>query len=119
VVVPYEYDAYHEVSEAVYTILLKHSPLVHPLSCDEAYLDVTGQGDPVEKARCIRNEIFEATGCTASVGIGPSLLIANMATKKAKPNGQFRVEQSVRISSSRGFHFSVADVGLNVVSKTY
>jgi hypothetical protein len=40
-------------------------------------------------AEVLRAEIFEATECTASVGLGPSLLLARLATRKAKPNGTF------------------------------
>lgn len=78
----------------VYKILLNATACVQPVSCDEAYLDVTGLGDPEEVAASIRQQIFEATGCTASAGIGPSMLVARLATKKGKPNGQFRIETS-------------------------
>jgi DNA repair protein REV1 len=90
VTIPYEFDAYQEVSEAVYDILLQHSRMVQPLSCDEAYLDVSVCEDPKAVARQIRQQIA-AMGCTASVGIGPSLLVARIATKKAKPDGMFRI----------------------------
>jgi DNA repair protein REV1 len=61
---------------------------VQPLSCDEAFLDVTGLGDPEAVARELRAHILSQTGCTASAGIGPNMLLARLATKKAKPNGQ-------------------------------
>lgn len=84
----------------VYKILLNATACVQPVSCDEAYLDVTGLGDPEEVAASIRQQIFDATGCTASAGIGPSMLVARLATKKGKPNGQFRIEASeVRLST--------------------
>lgn len=96
VVIPYEFDAYHEVSEAIYRILLQHAPVVQPMSCDEAYLDITGVcDDPVRLAEELRTKILEATKCNASVGIGPSILLANMATRKAKPNGVFRIQVEV------------------------
>ena len=75
----------------VYRILLKATACVQPVSCDEAYLDVTGLGDPEEVVSSIRQHIFEATGCTASAGVGPTMLIARLATKKGKPNGQYRI----------------------------
>ena len=75
----------------MYRILLKATACVQPVSCDEAYLDVTGLGDPQDVASSIRQQIFEATGCTASAGIGPSMLIARLATKKGKPNGHYRI----------------------------
>ncbi len=58
------------VSEDVYRILLRYSSCVQPLSCDEAYLDVTGLGDPEALAARIRAEVAAATGCTASAGGG-------------------------------------------------
>ena len=76
----------------VYKILLQATACVQPVSCDEAYLDVTGLGDPSEVATSIRQQILEATGCTASAGIGPCMLVARLATKKGKPNGQFRIQ---------------------------
>ena len=44
VVVPYEFEKYEVVSEAVYRAMLRHSACVQPLSCDEAFMDVTGEG---------------------------------------------------------------------------
>uniref|UniRef100_A0A383W0I0 DNA polymerase kappa n=1 Tax=Tetradesmus obliquus TaxID=3088 RepID=A0A383W0I0_TETOB len=88
-VVPYEFDKYEEISEQVYRILLRHTPVVQPLSCDEAFFDITGlPGDPQQRVAQIRGEIEAATSCTASAGIGPNMLLARLATKAAKPNGQ-------------------------------
>jgi len=89
----------------VYRILLKATACVQPVSCDEAYLDVTGLGDPEEVASSIRQQIFEATGCTASAGIGPSMLIARLATKKGKPNGQYRINPR-EVSKSVNAHIA-------------
>lgn len=54
VVVPYEFERYQTVSEQVYCILLRYSSVVQALSCDEAYVDVTGLGDPEKIAADIR-----------------------------------------------------------------
>lgn len=81
----------------VYKILMRHTAVVQPLSCDEAYLDVTGLGDPEAMVASIRREIQSATGCNASAGIGPNLLLARLATAKAKPNGQHIVRQSAAL----------------------
>eukprot|EP00873_Tetraselmis_striata_P038497 jgi/Tetstr1/458761/TSEL_045146.t2 len=88
-VMPYQFERYQEISDKVYSILLKYTAAVQPISCDEAFLDVTGLGDPTRMAADIRQEIEEQTGCTASAGIGPNMLLARLATKKAKPDGQF------------------------------
>lgn len=63
------------------------------MSCDEAFLDVTNlEGeDPEHLASTIRKEIFETTGCTASAGIAGNMLLARLATRNAKPEGQFHI----------------------------
>ena len=88
IVMPYTFDAYERVSEEIYRVFLRHSSHVKPVSCDEAYLDVTGQGDPVRIAADIRAEIARATGCNASAGISSNMLLARLATAQAKPDGQ-------------------------------
>jgi DNA repair protein REV1 len=57
---------------------MRNTSAVQPLSCDEAYLDVTGLGDPEEIAARVRSQIKAATGCPASVGIGPNPLVARL-----------------------------------------
>ncbi|KAL4443032.1 hypothetical protein ABPG77_008523 [Micractinium sp. CCAP 211/92] len=91
VVVPYMFAEYEAVSEKVYRTLLRRTSCVEALSCDEAYLDVTGLGDPEQLAAEIRAEIQSTTGCTASAGIGPNPLMARIASERAKPNGQLRI----------------------------
>ena len=91
----------------MYKILLKATACVQPVSCDEAYLDVTGLGDPEVVAASIRQQIFDATGCTASAGIGPSMLVARLATKRGKPNGQFRIESNQVILPTKAKHSKV------------
>lgn len=54
-------------------------------------MDVTGMGDPDAIASAIREEIFAATKCTASAGVGGNMLLARLATKKAKPNGMYHI----------------------------
>lgn len=66
---------------------------IQAVSCDEAYLDVTHSKveDPELLASSIRKEIYETTGCTASVGIAGNMLMARIATRTAKPNGQYHI----------------------------
>lgn len=92
VVVPTRFDVYRREAAVVRSILLRFSPLVEPLSLDEAYLDVTahpGAAGPL--AMVIRQLIFKRTRLTASAGIGPNKLIAKIASELKKPNGQFEV----------------------------
>ncbi|ONH91784.1 hypothetical protein PRUPE_8G136700 [Prunus persica] len=90
VIIPYDFEAYEEVADQFYDILHKHSNKVQAVSCDEAFLDVTdAEGlDPEVLASTVRKEIFEATGCTASAGISRNMLMARLATRTAKPDGQ-------------------------------
>ncbi|CAK7330023.1 unnamed protein product [Dovyalis caffra] len=90
VIFPYNFKAYEEVADQLYNILHKHCNRVQAVSCDEAFLDVTDTdvGDPELLASTIRKEIFETTGCTASAGIAGNMLMARLATRSAKPDGQ-------------------------------
>ncbi|KAM0825990.1 hypothetical protein ACQ4PT_069173 [Festuca glaucescens] len=89
-VVPYNFDAYGEVADQFYGILHKYCSKVQALSCDEAFLDMTEcLDDNVEEVtQRMRNEIFGTTKCTASAGIAENRLLARLATRSAKPNGQ-------------------------------
>ncbi|CAK9187090.1 unnamed protein product [Ilex paraguariensis] len=90
VIFPYDFDAYEEVADQFYNILHKHCNKVQAVSCDEAFLDVAMADveDPVILASIIRKEIFEITKCTASAGIAGNMLMARLATRSAKPDGQ-------------------------------
>ncbi|MEN0020111.1 MAG: DNA polymerase IV, partial [Planctomycetota bacterium] len=72
VVVRGRFERYRELSDRVFEVLESFTPVVEPLSIDEAFLDVTGSvrllGEPVEMARAIREKIKSETGLTASVG---------------------------------------------------
>jgi nucleotidyltransferase/DNA polymerase involved in DNA repair len=67
--------------------------IIQAVSCDEAFLDVTHSKveDPELLASSIRKEIYETTGCRASAGIAGNMLIARIATRTAKPNGQYHI----------------------------
>ncbi|KNC48536.1 DNA repair protein REV1 [Thecamonas trahens ATCC 50062] len=87
VVVPYEFDKYAAVSKALYRVFVAFSDKVQAVSVDEAYLDMTGLGQPAELASEMRAQIHELSGCTASIGAGPNMLLARIATSLAKPDG--------------------------------
>ena len=86
------FDVYKEVSRQIREIFLDYTPLVEPLSLDEAYLDVTTnlKGMPLASdiAREIRARILERTGLTASAGISYNKFLAKLASDHRKPNGQ-------------------------------
>ncbi|XP_057782896.1 DNA repair protein REV1 isoform X2 [Salvia miltiorrhiza] len=93
VIVPYDFGAYEMVADQFYDILHNHCNKVQAVSCDEAFLDVSESemGDHELLASIIRKEILNTTGCTASAGIAENMLMARLATKTAKPDGQFYI----------------------------
>ncbi|KAF9125676.1 deoxycytidyl transferase [Mortierella sp. 14UC] len=115
-VVPYEFQQYEDISIEFYKILLGYADELQAVSVDEALVDISSkclptwdvgirgsqfrasagsQNDdpsrmtPAAFALKVREEIFLATGCHASVGIGPNILLAKLSTKRAKPHGQY------------------------------
>ena len=92
-VVPPRFDVYRAVSRQIRDVFEDYTPLVEPLSLDEAYLDVTtnlkGIPTAVAVAREVRARILEATGLTASAGISYNKFLAKLASEQRKPNGQF------------------------------
>lgn len=91
VVRPGRHERYAEVSEQVFTILGSYSPLVEPLSIDEAFVDVTASralfGDGEAIATAIRARVREELGLTASAGVAPSKFVAKIASDLRKPDG--------------------------------
>nr|XP_009932873.1 PREDICTED: DNA repair protein REV1 isoform X2 [Opisthocomus hoazin] len=95
--VSYDFDAYKEVARTVYEILASYTHNIEAVSCDEALVDITEiltetRLTPDELANAIRTEIKAQTKCTASVGMGSNILLARMATRKAKPDGQYHLK---------------------------
>ncbi len=92
IVLPTRFDVYRREAAVIRGILHRFTPLVEPLSLDEAYLDVTAHpGAPGPLAQVIRDMIFQKTKLTSSAGIGPSKLVAKIASEINKPNGQLEV----------------------------
>jgi DNA polymerase-4 len=91
VVVHPDFERYRLVSSQVMEILRACTPLVEPLSLDEAYLDVTENawGEPLgrEVAKRLKSQIREATGLTASAGVAPNKFLAKIASGYRKPDG--------------------------------
>jgi len=86
-----DHGKYARVSSQIQAILAEFSPLVEPLSLDEAFLDVTGMGlmeaDPVEIARKIKQRIQNELQLTASAGVAPNKFLAKLASDLGKPDG--------------------------------
>lgn len=85
------FDVYREVSDQIRDIFRSYTPLVEPLSLDEAYLDVTtplrGPASATLIAQAIRKEIFAATNLTASAGVSFNKFLAKVASDINKPDG--------------------------------
>src|SRR5687767_14835089 len=86
-----DFSRYREVSNQVFALFRSVTPLVEPLSLDEAYLDVTENtwNEPLATpvARRIKALIFETTGLTASAGVAPNKFLAKIASAWRKPDG--------------------------------
>jgi DNA polymerase-4 len=91
VFLPPDFDSYRAYSNRFREILLSFSPVVEPLSLDEAFLDVSGArrlfGEPREIADRIRAAVRDELGLSASVGVGSTKLVAKLASVRAKPDG--------------------------------
>ncbi len=119
VAIPYDFEGYKEVillqsiisniksnfpfgvfkvSTSLYNTVAAYTLDLEAVSCDELYADITSvlrqSGlTPAEFATHLKEVIFNKTQCNASVGMGPNMLMARLATKKAKPNGQFYINK--------------------------
>ena len=96
IVLPPRFERYHAVSKVVMNALGTFSPLVEPLSLDEAFVDMTGCealfGSPREMGEAVRSAVFEATGLTVSVGVSTTKYVAKVASDCRKPDGLTVVE---------------------------
>jgi len=92
---PPRFEVYRAVSRQIHAIFADYTPLVEPLSLDEAYLDVTanlrGLTTASATAAEIRARILDQTGLTASAGVSYNKLLAKLASEHRKPNGQYVV----------------------------
>jgi DNA polymerase-4 len=88
---PVRMERYQEVSKEVFRIFRRFTPLMEPISLDEAFLDVTDStrlfGSPVDIASRIKKIVAEETGLTVSAGVAPSKFLAKIASDIHKPDG--------------------------------
>ncbi len=89
--VPGRMDRYLEVSRAVRSIFESFSPVVEPLSLDEAFIDLTGTerllGTPIHAARALKRRVQEETRLVVSVGVAPTKMAAKILSDLSKPDG--------------------------------
>jgi DNA polymerase-4 len=87
VFLPPDFGYYREASRQVMGIVRRHVDQVEVVGLDEAYLELSGLPAPHSAMRLVRNEIERATGLGCSIGIGPSKLVAKVASDAEKPRG--------------------------------
>ncbi|MGF7236376.1 MAG: DNA polymerase IV [Frankia sp.] len=91
VIVPPDQAAYRSASNEIMAVFREITPLVAPLSVDEAFLDVAGArrrlGSPATIASAIRARVAATQGLTCSVGVAPSMMVAKIASALCKPDG--------------------------------
>ncbi|CAF0732253.1 unnamed protein product [Adineta steineri] len=96
---PYDYEGFHEVSDRFYDIILSYTLDVEAVSCDEMYVDLTEliiylkPLHPLTFVSLLREEIQLNTKCPCSAGLASNMLLARLATRQAKPNGQCYIEK--------------------------
>lgn len=90
------FDVYKAVSSEIKAVFARYTPLIEPLSLDEAYLDVTdylnGMASATEVAQRIKADIRDATGLTASAGVSYNKFLAKLASDYRKPDGLFVIK---------------------------
>jgi DNA polymerase-4 len=103
VLVPADFDKYTSASQAIMAIFQRYTPLVEPLSLDEAFLDVAGCerlfGDAEVIGRALKADILRETRLVASIGIAPSKFLAKLASGLEKPDG-FKVIQPEEVRAT-------------------
>jgi len=95
VFLPPDFEAYRVHSNRFREVMLSFTPLVEPISLDEAFLDVGGAtrlfGEPPEIAGKIRAAVLEGVGVTCSAGVAPTKFVAKLASAHCKPDGLLHV----------------------------
>ncbi len=98
VIITPRHKRYIEISRKIRAIFFRYTPLVQPLSLDEAFLDLNDSvklfGPVVDVARQIKSDIYNELKLTASVGIAPNKFLAKLASDADKPDGFVIVEKS-------------------------
>ncbi|XP_017066284.1 DNA repair protein Rev1 [Drosophila eugracilis] len=102
--ISYDFEGYKEVAYTLYDTVAQYTLNIEAVSCDEMFVELTDlvtelKVDVESFVGFLREEVHTKTGCPCSAGVGSNKLLARMATKKAKPNGQFLLDSNYDILS--------------------
>lgn len=86
-ILPSDFELYAQVSKRMYAIVRRYAPLVEEYGTDECFADLTHLQNPLEDARRIKEELQNELNITFSLGIGPTKVLAKLASKHKKPDG--------------------------------
>lgn len=86
-ILPSDFELYAQVSKRMYAIVRRHAPLVEEYGTDECFADLSFLSNPIEDARRIKAELQNELNITFSLGIGPTKVLAKLASKHRKPDG--------------------------------
>ena len=89
-----DFEAYRRRSSEVMAVLREHAEVVEAVGLDEAYLDLSGLERPKAAARLVKAAVRERTGLVCSIGLGPSKLVAKVASDAGKPDGFLALSQA-------------------------
>lgn len=138
ITIDYDFEAYEKNSNQFYQYLTQKQIFdsIFPVLIDEVLVDMStycsdkDNDEITQVCETIRQDIFEQTGCTLSIGIAENVLLAKLAIKKAKPNGTFYLHTDIetfldetRIMDLPGLGFSISEklvdlLGLDIHPKT-
>ncbi|KPU78063.1 uncharacterized protein Dana_GF24462, isoform B [Drosophila ananassae] len=95
--IPYDFEGYKEVAFTLYNTVSQYTLNIEAVSCDEMFVELTDLVDDLKVdvmafVGYLRQEVHAKTGCPCSAGVGSNKLLARMATKEAKPNGQYLLD---------------------------
>ncbi|KAH8349817.1 hypothetical protein KR084_007757 [Drosophila pseudotakahashii] len=95
--IPYDFEGYKEVASCLYDTVAQYTLNIEAVSCDEMFVELTDLVDELKVdvmafVGHLRQEVHTKTGCPCSAGVAGNKLLARMATKEAKPNGQFLLD---------------------------
>ncbi|KAL8279058.1 hypothetical protein RQP46_008516 [Phenoliferia psychrophenolica] len=102
ITIPFEFDLYRKIASQFYSIVLSHADFLQAVSIDEVLMELSvlptspsGSIDPaLDFAESLRDEIRSATGCEVSVGVSHNILLARLASRRAKPAGSYHLLES-------------------------